>query len=148
MLRTKRFSSAVYCNLLLFVLIGASALTSASTLTTDDEFQLRVLRLLKKKSFIKNATCSQFSNLALTKNGLPALGRASPVKGIRGDMDRSFEGIEPPIFKDETTWSEKPYYDVSLSSERLQSPRSGWTLNLVRTFDPIGTMNTRTIDLK
>jgi hypothetical protein len=134
-LNNKRLLKIFAACFFLLVFPGQTSISLAHELSSEDEFRLKVLRILNRQGFVKNATCTQFSSLILTRNGLPAVGKNAPVKGSRGNMDRRYEGTEPPIFSDETTWSEKPYYDVTLSSEKLQSHRTGWVLNLVRTFD-------------
>jgi hypothetical protein len=125
--------SARAIKLLAIFLSAIPALADQST--QDSQFRLKVLRILEKKGFVKNATCSQFSSLVLLKNGLPAIGQIEPVRGMRDNMDRRLEGREPPVFEDGNTWSHSPYYSVKVSARTATTNPSQWTLTLTRLFD-------------
>ena len=113
--------------LVLGLILAAPLLLAPAEAKISEVFEIRVLRLLKKKDFVRNTTCSQFSNLLLTQSGLPILGSPTLPRGSRGNLDRRFELQQPPLFIDNTTWSQTPYIEYSVQG-KLGTYKGEWAL--------------------
>lgn len=121
-----RFAMAVA----LLAISDAGILTARAERPPAADLRSRVIRALGQRAFVRDATCRQFSSVILAQNGLPELGKQSPVIGSRGDIDRRGEALEPPIFRDGTQRSKSPLYEIRVAGIREGAGR--WRLELRR----------------
>ncbi len=69
------------------------------------EAEMDQLDAMNAKRYFHFVPCPAFANAVLVQVGLPRLGETSPVRGIRGDVDRRGEHEDLPRFTDGVTRS-------------------------------------------
>jgi hypothetical protein len=143
-LRRLNFRSMSIWTLLLFSISFFFIKSSQSDLQSngqeDQLFRRNVLRILKKNNFVKDATCAQFSSLVLARQGLPEIGKEAPIRGTRGNMDRRFDKLVPPVFSDDTVWSQNPYKEFMVAAWNPREKYT-WTLALTRILGTPGKLD-------
>jgi hypothetical protein len=119
------------------VLLVQTSLTYAASpnpLPSDkiQDKRIAFLRDLERKRLVLTTNCEDFTDYILTNNGLPKLGKDTPVKGERLDLDRGGERQHPPTFIDGVQ-SHKPDTSVQIRANTIAGTRN-WVLNIERTY--------------
>lgn len=120
--------------LVLLLIISKAAFPDANDIPTVSPSQLQkdLFKKLSSDHYFKNATCREFANYNLMKNGLPKIGEAGPVHGTRLSTDRRNEESNPPNFEDSLVQSEKPYSKYKISAS---GTRTDWRLTIDRELE-------------